>query len=415
VLACCRALARRCAGRSIDVFVCLDEAGEGSQAHDEALSGLLRSATTESPSHRYHWIRHAAHDPARGPDLAGEWLSACSRPPTGPTRPLVRFRDGRRFQTAYEEVQALQAAGTSRGLRPDGAYLVVGGSGAVGRRLCLEIGRKYRPMLVMVSRRAPEAEVEQELRATGARTLWLRADATDHAAMTQALAEIKRTLPRLDGVLHLARSVDDGLVADKTPEGFLRTVAAKVAGTEVVDLVTRDEPLEFFVMFSSMAAFGLPAASDYAYACAFQSAFARLRNRRRERGERSGHALSLCWGQWEVDRHVDAVRRDGLKDLGFDLIDAPSALRVLEACLNTTAGALGFVAVGDKQRARRALADRAAPRGDARARPVVPPPRPPAADARLVELRTVLEQLPYEHLLELHAAAVCAPPSRSAP
>lgn len=409
LLACCQALTRHWTAQPLDAFVCLDGAGEPAEAHDEALSGLLRSAMAENPVHRYHWIRHAPGAAQSGFDLACEWLSAYSRPRAGHTHALVQYRDGLRLTTTFGETQAIPLAGPPRRFRPDGAYLVTGGLGLVARRLCLEIARRYRPTLVLASRRARDAEVERtlaELNATGARALWISADVTDQAGLSGALAAIRSEVPRLHGVLHLARAVDDGLLVHKTPEGFLRAAAAKVAGAQVVDLVTRDEPLEFFVMFSSMAAFGLRGGSDYAYACAFQNAFARQRNRWRDRGQRRGDALALCWGQWEVDQHVGGERLRQLQELGFDLIDAASALRVMEACLGSPAGALGFMAVRDKERARRALVERAVPGANGRMRPVMAPERPPAADGRLRALRQALERLPRQDLLDLHAAAL---------
>ncbi|WP_244237044.1 type I polyketide synthase [Corallococcus llansteffanensis] len=411
VLGCCRALSLHCYEHPIDVFVCLEDGGERLEVHGEALSGLLRSASLESANHRYHWVQHAAGGPAvRGGELAAEWLSACSRPEAARPAPLVRYREGLRLATTYREAQSIPVTPTERRFRPDGTYLVVGGLGEVGRRLCIEIGRKYRPTLVLVSRRAHDPEVErtlEELRATGARALWFSADITDRDSMSRAFADIKRAVPRIDGVLHLARAVDDGLIVSKTPEAFARTIAAKVAGTELVDLVTKDEPLDFFVMFSSMASFGLRGSSDYAYACAFQNAFARLRNRMRDRGERSGDALALCWGQWDADKYVSAERRNELKASGLDLIDAPSALRVIEACMNSADGVLGFTAVTDKDKARGMLAGRAAPRRDAPSQNAV------ALDPRLPGLRKALETLSYEQLLDLHSAAVAAQQTRS--
>ncbi|NNC24662.1 KR domain-containing protein, partial [Salinisphaera sp. USBA-960] len=93
---------------------------------------------------------------------------------------------------------------------------------------------------------------------------------------------------RLNGVLHSAGVIEDAFLLRKNAEGFARVIAPKTLGTWHLDEETRAEPLDLFVLFSSVAgALGNVGQCDYAYANAFQDAFAHARDARGLAGERN--------------------------------------------------------------------------------------------------------------------------------
>ncbi|MGC1139751.1 KR domain-containing protein, partial [Bacillus sp. B38] len=65
----------------------------------------------------------------------------------------------------------------------------------------------------------------------------------------------------------------------------------KVYGTIWLDELTKDEDLDFFVLFSSFSAYGNAGQSDYAYANHFMDSFAVLRSQL----SRNGKTLSINW------------------------------------------------------------------------------------------------------------------------
>jgi 3-oxoacyl-(acyl-carrier-protein) synthase/NAD(P)-dependent dehydrogenase (short-subunit alcohol dehydrogenase family) len=418
VLQCCQALMTYCWERHIEIYLCCKSGTATSTPRDDAFSGLLRSAMLENPNHRYRWIQHDAHSAVRAGDLVRECFHR--ELGTGHVLPLVRYQDGARSVSSYEEIERVAMSGRPCGLRPDHAYLIIGGLGEVGRRLCRQIAGKYQCTLVIVSRRTPDDETERmlaDVRAAGSRVFFFSADVAVPGAMAGVYEDIKRQIGRIDGVIHLARAVDDGPIIAKSIEAFEQTIAAKVRGTEIVDQLTREEPLEFFLMFSSMAGFGIAGSADYAYACAFQNAFARYRNHLRDRGERQGRSLALCWGQWEADQYVDEERRASWQRRGLDLVDAASALRVMEACLNSQDAVLGWVAVTDKVCARTALAQGPVARkgasaddGGIRSRAARTTPAGVPSDASRAALKAALESLSYEELRALYSAVVVDQP-----
>jgi acyl carrier protein len=118
--------------------------------------------------------------------------------------------------------------------------------------------------------------------------------------------------------------------------------------------LTAEEPLEFFLLFSSIAAYGLAGSAGYSYSSAFQNAFAKYRNGLSKGGKRSGFSLSCCWGPWTVDYYL---RQAGGKDRaskftaqGTDLITIAAALPLFQSDELLRHDALGMVAVCDAKR-----------------------------------------------------------------
>src|SRR5262249_28336122 len=93
------------------------------------------------------------------------------------------------------------------------------------------------------------------------------------------------------GVVHAAGVLDDGLLLHQELARFERVLAPKVAGAWNLHLATRDEPLDFFVLYSSAAALvGAEGQASYVAANSFLDALA---HHRRGLGL---PAVSIDWG-----------------------------------------------------------------------------------------------------------------------
>src|SRR5262249_23923629 len=91
-------------------------------------------------------------------------------------------------------------------------------------------------------------------------------DIADRPALERVLAEIPAAYP-LRGIVHAAGVIDDGVMLEQTPERFAHVLEPKVLGAWHLHELTRQQPLDFFVFFSSIAG-SLGSAGQAGYAAA---------------------------------------------------------------------------------------------------------------------------------------------------
>lgn len=240
-----------------------------------------------------------------------------------PGNGTIVWRGERRYAQAFEH--GPRPPEGKAGRVPEGAVvLVTGGLGGLGLVAARELARSKRAKLVLLGRsRMPERERFQEtlalldpaeplaqrieavleLERLGADVLCLSADVTDVEEMAAALNKAKARFGALHGVLHTAGTIDDGLIATKDQASIEAVLAPKLHGTLVLAELLRDEPLAFFVTYSSTSAAIAPMGQvDYVAANAFLTAFATAKA-----GARTYHA-AIGWGPWsEVGMAAQAV------------------------------------------------------------------------------------------------------------
>lgn len=255
--------------------------------------------------------------------------------------PIQRAVDALRHMARAEHVgkivlRAADSEATVRGLalREDATYLVTGGLGGLGlimARWLVDRGARH---LVLLGRSGASAEAESrinDLKKTGAKIMVRRCDVSQREQLSKALVEIRAAMPPLRGIFHLAGVLDDGMLREQTRERFDRVMAAKALGAWNLHELTREDPLEQFVMFSSAAALlGSPGQANYAAANSFLDALAH--HRRWEKRP----ALSINWGPWAeagMAARLDDVEARGFSAAGMGTIDPPRGLHVLEHLL----------------------------------------------------------------------------------
>jgi len=142
-----------------------------------------------------------------------------------------------------------------------------------------------------------------------------RVDICDAGAVSDLVRHIIADYGRLNGVIHSAGIISDNFIIKKSAEEFADVLAAKVAGTVNLDAATQHLPLDFFVLFSSLAgALGNRGQADYAAANGFLDAYAHYRNERVGLNQRHGHTLAINWPLWQqggmrVDAAAEAMMR----------------------------------------------------------------------------------------------------------
>ncbi|UXY16151.1 SDR family NAD(P)-dependent oxidoreductase [Chitiniphilus purpureus] len=293
--------------------------------------------------------------------------------------------------------------------RDDGVYLITGGLGGLGMLFAAEIVARTPDATVVLTGRA---ELSTERRAgldawcaarglAPGRLAYHRLDLEDLGAVEALVADLMGRHGRLTGVLHSAGMLRDSLIVNKRAEDFAQVLAPKVRGTLNLDLATQHTPLDFMVLFSSLAAaLGNVGQADYAAANGFMDAFAGHRNRLAATGLRQGRTLSVGWPLWQDGgMQLDDAALQALADAaGMTPLATASGMRAFGAALALDADHV-LVAQGDAVRLQRALARRHAPA--AAAPPSVPAAASAGAQADVAQLHAGLQRYLIETLCEL--------------
>ena len=124
--------------------------------------------------------------------------------------------------------------------------------------------------------------------------------------MTAVRDEIVADLPPLRGVIHAAGSLDDGPLVNQTWDRWRAVLDGKAVGARILDAVTADLDLDFFVLYSA-ASLLLGPAGQGPYVAANAELDALAWDRRR----RGRPALSVSWGQWAEAGMAERLRAGG--------------------------------------------------------------------------------------------------------
>jgi polyketide synthase PksN len=210
----------------------------------------------------------------------------------------ICYRKGKRYRAYLQEYQTRDEQNQSR-VFPEGQVLwITGGTRGLGylcaqhfvthygvKRLVLT-GREVLP-----PRKKWDSDQQQgssisrkiqairNLEAQGVQVQVLSVSLTDESAVRESLAAVKNTMGPVGGLIHCA-GLDDAenpAFIRKSLDGMRRVFDPKVTGLELLYRNFKDEPLRFFVLFSSASA-AIPALasgySDYAMANAYMDYFA---------------------------------------------------------------------------------------------------------------------------------------------
>ncbi|MCP5425306.1 MAG: SDR family NAD(P)-dependent oxidoreductase [Gammaproteobacteria bacterium] len=318
-----------------------------------SLAGLGTAIGREHPELRCRLIDLSSRDP----DLAPALLNTLLASGEGSEEQLALRGDRR-----YRPVLTATEIGRTRSFtpRPEAAYLITGGLRGMGLAVASRLLERGARHLVLVGRGAPSPETQSVLdywRERGAELTVAQADVADFAAMEKLLGSLPKNGP-LAGIVHCAGVFADRLLAEHRWDLFEQVFAPKIAGSWNLHRLTRGRPLDFFVMFSSVATLlGDAGLGNYIAANAFQDALAHYRQRLGLPG------LSINWGPWEnvgMAAAVGRAREAQWQAQGIGLLDLEAALDALETLLSQDAPQVGVMRL-DERRFLRQFTERGIP------------------------------------------------------
>ena len=216
------------------------------------------------------------------------------------------------------------------------SYVITGGNGGLGLK-CAEYLLQRGAKEIILLGRSPlkggakniidgfkQYEVEDEVKddSTAIKVKYHQVDMADMTAVNTIPALLGRPL---GGVIHAAGLTQDNLITNQSL-GSLRTVMnPKIAGAWNLHEITKDLPLDFFVMFSSIATvLGSPGQSNYAAANSFLDGLSHYR------ASLGLASTSINWGPWaEVGMAANQATMDNSASKGINYIQPTQGIDLL--------------------------------------------------------------------------------------
>ncbi|EFR00145.1 fatty acid synthase S-acetyltransferase [Nannizzia gypsea CBS 118893] len=158
-------------------------------------------------------------------------------------------------------------------LHSDQSYLITGGAGGLGLQLAVFLADRGAKNVVLVSRSGPKSADDRAtiecLRRQGVK-VWVELADVTVAKKVHSLFSHEREWPTVSGVIHCAAVSGNDSVKDTTSDTFQRVFDPKAKGAWHLHQATKDMPLEFFVLISSIASsVGIPGQLAYSAANQF--------------------------------------------------------------------------------------------------------------------------------------------------
>jgi len=140
-------------------------------------------------------------------------------------------------------------------LRNDGTYLLVGCLGGLGRQVAMWMADRGVKHMAFFSRTGTDntsaARTVQALRDRGVEVMVLRGDITKFNHVQDAVAQASSALP-IRGMINAANVLHDRVFHNMDVESWRAVTDTKVKGCLNLHNALVDQPLDFFVMTSSI-------------------------------------------------------------------------------------------------------------------------------------------------------------------
>lgn len=223
----------------------------------------------------------------------------------------------------------------SEGVRREASYLVTGGLSELGLALAGHLARQGAEHIWLLGRHLPEqgsaqAKSVAAIEGQGCHVSLARVDVTDRECLRAFFdTEIVPSAEPLAGVFHLAGHLDDDTMDKLDWKRFDSVLAPKVDGSWYLHELTRDMPLDHFVVFSSIASvFGTHGQSNHVAANTFMDALIDARRADFLPG------LAVNWGAWgEIGTVVRLGILDRIRQQGVEGFDTATGLAILDSLM----------------------------------------------------------------------------------
>lgn len=234
-------------------------------------------------------------------------------------------------------------------LKQDASYIVVGGTGGLGRGIIRFLAQLGAKRIITISPsgndKVETRQLAEELQRQGVEVVNVKGTASDVEKLKK-IAQESGSRP-VRGVIHAGTVFEDGPFEATTHEQWTRGIEAKIAGTINLHAVF-GATVDFFTMLSSVVGVqGTYAQNAYNTGNAFQDAFARSCAAKGLPARSLDISMVAGEGRGASVESTDFLRRHGLRQIDVDTVSAAISFTISHPIAPTPAE--GQVLVGFRQ------------------------------------------------------------------
>jgi phthiocerol/phenolphthiocerol synthesis type-I polyketide synthase A len=286
------------------------EAASDAAVRQSCLWGLAGVIRAEQPQLWGGLVDIPAGGAEKDTENMADSVAALSTVLGTPARSILALRDGEFFTPTLAPVSGEQVREPFR-CRPDAAYLITGGMGALGLLMAAWLADRGARRLVLAGRTSmpprrdwnSPADDDVRHKVAAIQALEGRGVSVDTVGLdvgsreaVQALLDGRDEagLPAIRGVIHAAGVTEAQLLTEMDDNRLQRTLWPKISGAQALHEAFPPGSIDFFFLTAAAGAvFGVPGQGAYAAANAYLDGLARARHRQ------GCHTVSLDWVTWQ--------------------------------------------------------------------------------------------------------------------
>lgn len=261
----------------------------------------------------------------------------------------VAYRKRIRYTEMLSEVEENDLPSAPIAIRSEGVYVITGGIGGMGIEIakslaskgCVNlalIGRKSIPLPAEWDQILQDADASAELKETvnnirglnqnGNRTIYFSANVANQVHMQNIINELKDQFGAINGIIHCAGIAGEGFIRSKELQSFQSVIESKITGTWILNALTSNDNLQFFILCSSgTTIMGNAGEGDYTAANCYLDAWSALCNNRK------GIIKVINWPAWNETGMAFRYAVNGERD-PFYSVSTSEGIALFQRLLN---------------------------------------------------------------------------------
>lgn len=272
----------------------------------------------------------------------------------------IAYRNGSRYIAELGTLDLTRIENRIVPVRDDGLYIITGGTGGIGLEVARFLASQKKIKLALLSRSGMPSREQwdsivggksneklrhkirmiQEIEKNGSLVICYSVDVADETAMKSVFNHLREQYGIINGIIHGAGIAGDSLIINQDEQAFNQVLSPKVKGTWILDQLTHNDPLDFFILFSSFIAWtGGPGQGSYTAANNYLDSFAAYRDKNGRK------TMAIHWATWkETGMAVDyGVNQDSI----FKTLNTALALEAFQTVFQKNLNQVLIGAIND--------------------------------------------------------------------